>query len=885
MDESPAESRLSAILIAFTAWVARHPWLAIGFCLVTLGLSLQLARTQLTYRTQRDDLMSADKECQVRWRHYLSEFGSDDDIVFIVEGANRPRIEAALDDIASRLRTETALFDRVFDRVDLTHLSDRSLLYLSTEELRQLDEHLQAFAPLLGPNADAAWSGVTLETLTARLRLALATNDRAFIEQYRAILVALRHSLDNPTAMVNPWQPAGRQAGELLSTRRFFSTDGSLGFLLARPVHLDQQSFTPAAAAVLKARQLLTNIKQGYPDLSFGITGLPVLEHDEMAGTDRDSMNAAWIALAGMSLLFFVVYRGLRYPLLTVASLLAGTVWALGLTTVTIGHLNILSSAFAVMLIGMGDYGVLWIARFDEERQAGCGLHESLRRTANHAGPSIVTAALTTSLAFFAIMLADFQAVAELGFIAGSGVLLCALACFILMPALLVLTQRRPSPGVLPFTPRPKPWLPWVARNPRGVAAFGGVLLVVGGYLALSLRYDPNLLHLQSQKLDSVRWELKLLERSPGSGWHAISIAKSPEEAVLRRKQYEALPEVARVEEIASLIPPEQDLKHPLVARIAQRLRHLPPREAAMRNGPVDADALNHEWLALAMSPNAESLRGPLLAILDAADQMTVQQLQWFEQRMRLQLWEMLNQLKSISGPGAITLNDVPANLRERFVSPSGLWLVRAYAKDNLWEPPALAHFVEQARTVDPAATGKPFGTLEGLNSMKSGYFHAGIYALLAIVLILSFDFRSGRYLLLALLPLTVGMVMALGILRLVGASLNPANLVALPLIVGVGVDNGVHVLHDFRTRQRGRFYLMTRATGRGILVAALTTIIGFASLMVSRHEGMFDLGLILSLGVACCMLTSLILLPAVLGLLDLTRQTLRQRQEVRRAA
>src|SRR5207253_2556479 len=179
-----------------------------------------------------------------------------------------------------------------------------------------------------------------------------------------------------------------------------------------------------------------------FPDLKFGLTGLPVLETDEMELSDEDSTRASWLALVGVLVMYFVVYRGVRYPLLTITSLVAGTLWALGWATITVGHLNILSSTFAVMLIGMGDYGVLWVARYDEARRDGKSIDEAMRWTAERAGPSILTAAISTALAFFATMLADFKAVAELGWIAGCGVLFCAIACLTLMPAALTIVER-----------------------------------------------------------------------------------------------------------------------------------------------------------------------------------------------------------------------------------------------------------------------------------------------------------------------------------------------------------------------------------------------------------------------------------------------------------
>ena len=164
-----------------------------------------------------------------------------------------------------------------------------------------------------------------------------------------------------------------------------------------------------------------------------------------MVAAQHDTELASWLALAGVVVLFLIVYRGLYYPLLTVGTLLVGTAWALGWLTLTVGHLNILSATFAVMLIGMGDYGVLWVTRYEQARRCGMDVRSALVHTATHVAVGNLTAATTLALAFFAAMLADFQAVAELGWIAGCGVLLCALACFTVLPALLMLFDRRTS--------------------------------------------------------------------------------------------------------------------------------------------------------------------------------------------------------------------------------------------------------------------------------------------------------------------------------------------------------------------------------------------------------------------------------------------------------
>jgi hypothetical protein len=247
---------------------------------------------------------------------------------------------------------------------------------------------------------------------------------------------------------------------------------------------------------------------------------------------------------------------------------------------------------------------------------------------------------------------------------------------------------------------------------------------------------------------------------------------------------------------------------------------------------------------------------------------ITAGRLRALEQRLAGDLVEDLHRLREVSTPAAITVADLPEELRDRYIGRNGNWLVRVFARECLWDYGPLARFAEEVRTVDPEATGRPFATLEGLRAMKQGFQGAGLYALGAIVLVLLADFRSLRHTLAALAPLALGMVLSLGVMGLCGLPLNPANMIAFPLILGVGVDNGVHVLHDYLARTDRWPYTLGRATGRGILVAALTTILGFGTLMISRHRGLFGLGLMLTLGVTCCMLASLVFLPAVLRLL-----------------
>lgn len=947
------------LLAGLVMRVAHWPWLVLAIVAGLCALSLYFACTRLDYQSQRDDLINPQKEVQQRWRQYLAEFGKDDDMVVVVQGTDRRQMTAALETLAAQVGRQTEHFDRLFYKVDLRHLHNRALLYLSADQLRQIQESLHSMGRLLDAPFGLGWRCITLQNLVyeageriARLKPGepLSTADEQLLTQLLSLSQSARATLVDPAGYRNGWGSLLAQPPEqqdlMAEPQYFFSPDGVLAFLLVRPINGEKGSFTADRQSIEAMRGIIAEVQPGFPGLQFGLTGLPVLETDEMVASQTDTNLASWLALAGVAALYLVVYRGFRYPLLTVGTLLVGIAWSMGWLTLTVGHLNILSAAFAVMLIGLGDYGVLWVTRYEQDRQSGADLHEALRRTAVSVGPGVLTAAVTTALAFYATMLADFHAVAELGWIAGSGVLFCALACFTVMPALLAISDRRrslvedreeriaketpypvgegPSPSLpLPsilhplsailHPPSSAPWLPALAARPRWVVVGSLLVVAVLGLFACRIRYDHNLLNLQAKGLDSVAWELKLIQHTAGASWHSLSSTDSAEEARTLRERFERLPAVSRVVEVASLVPADQDAKVEQLREIHRRLRVLPPRGASppplypSRAGPLtrELDALTGRLGPLARGyPWTGSGRPPLPSVLlcqlkelreqlhGLPEAVADERLRMFDQQLTADLAEDLHRLREVSTPATIALADLPTPLRERYVSPNGKWLLRVFAADCLWEHEALTRFVDEVQRIDPNATGKPFLTLEGLRAMKNGFQWASLYALAAISAVLAMDFRSLRQVLWALAPLGLGTVATLGILGMLGVPLNPANMIAFPLIVGVGVDNGVHVLHDYLARDRRQRYLLSRTIGRGILVAALTTVLGFGTLMIASHRGLVGLGLVLSLGVSCCTASALVFLPALLRL-RCERAASRQREprveyqtvEIRQAA
>jgi predicted RND superfamily exporter protein len=475
---------------------------------------------------------------------------------------------------------------------------------------------------------------------------------------------------------------------------------------------------------------------------------------------------------------------------------------------------------------------------------------------------------VTTSISFFAAGCTSFVGVAELGVIAGGGILLCALAELSVLPAAILLVDRS-NLRRLPEPLAVHTWIQPVMRAPRLTLALGVGLTAVLSLGLGKLWYDNNLLNMQAVGLESVELERRLLNECRQSSWYALSMADSPEQLLARKAQFERLASVERIEDIASILPRDAASKQASVEKIGRRLQHLPDHVPLI---PVErpdrlAQTLVRLQRAIAFagpkSPAAlriAQLRG-LLEHTAPADCYAL--LSRFQQQAAETLLADLRQLREVAGSEPPGMSDLPPALASRFVGKHGKHLLRIYGRGNLWDTQALSQFVREVRSVDPHVTGNPLQAHGASLEMKQSYQQAALYSLLVIIAVLWLDFRSVRHALLAAAPLGVGVLEAFGLMGWLQIPLNPANLIALPLILGIGVDYGVHIVHEFR-EQHGP-YRMSPGTAVAVLVDALTTIMGYGALMVASHRGLQSLGRVLTLGVTCCLFTSLILLPAML--------------------
>ena len=358
-----------------------------------------------------------------------------------------------------------------------------------------------------------------------------------------------------------------------------------------------------------------------------------------------------------------------------------------------------------------------------------------------------------------------------------------------------------------------------------------------------------------------------------------MATAPTPEAARQKAQAFAALPSVETVESVASLIPDGQPERLHLLAIIRPLLSELPP----LRNNPEEVGVeqlertLDKLRLKIRDQENGSATllheaRQHLLAVFEALrtlpEQNVQQRLALFQDALFLDFqdkWALLKNNLSPAGP--ITFADVPPQLRSRFVSRDGQrFLLQVYPKENIWEREPLTEFVRQLRTVDPDVTGSPIIGYESIGAMQAGYIEAAWYAFLAILVVTFLALRRVTDALLAVLPLGLGMIWTAGLMWLGDVQFNLANMVAAPLIIGIGVENGIHLVHRFRVgRDVSVVSLIAGSTGQAVVLFSLTTMVGFGSLMVAQYYGIFSMGLLLTLAVGSVLIASIVILPLLL--------------------
>ena len=873
-------------------------WIVLLLVVVCGGVTA----ARLVIRNNTLDLIRKDSPVFQKYLAYMEEFDVRDEIVVVLKSDRLKDSRDAANALAVKLKQEKGL-DRVYYRHDFSPMSDRLLLLADEERLIGIRRQMEELATLVKGNKQALNLNGILGEASAKFNdpyLRKSSNWQEFIpfiEEFVRNLKRLAKDLETPANAIEKkglGELSEFEADLLKNEYLSLGEDGRTILMLLRPTKEEQKSATPFTGVIQRVRKVVQETQVEFPKVAIGVTGEPVLLDDELRQSESDMKIATLITLTLITIMFFFAYGEISRPLLALVALLASVVVTLGITSVTIGHLNIISQAFIVMLLGLGiDFGIQILGSYEEEMGRGKSSADSVEITLTTTGKALLTGGGTTAAAFYAMCFNDFTGLTELGWIAGSGVVMALVASLSILPALLLWRDRNGAKinlGKLRLD-RGAMWDRKLTSHPYLVLAVAAGITLIAWKQCQKVSFDHNLLHLQNPKMESVRLTRELLNIGDGSLIYGVVMADSVEQADDLAIQLRALPTVSKVRTLGDLVPRDQKKRMEEVSRIARVSGEITLGSGGESSVDVPKAKKDLEFLLessqegakqakqyLGLSGRArqavatfEKLIPPLERAVAALDKLSLEEAKQRLARHQVKLVGSITQnlgwLKTQRGDRPLTVDDLPAELRQRYLSSHGKVLLEVVPAVDVWERKPNEEFVAEMQKIAPGATGTPVMNLEYIDLLMKSYIQASFYAAGVILLLIFLLFRNLKDLVLTLLPLGLGVLWLFGALGLFHIQLDPANIVTMPMILGIGVAYGVYVMD--RYREEGGVRIFASSTGKAVVLSALTTLFGFGSMLFGQYRGLVSLGMVMSLGVIFNLISALVVLPQILALQD----------------
>ncbi|MDT8363923.1 MAG: MMPL family transporter [Nitrosomonas sp.] len=862
-----------------SAWIAlayRHAvWIMLALLLFA-ALAAGYTARNLGVNTNTADMLSEKLPFRINLARFEKAFPQYEGILVLVLDAPIPeQAYLAATQLSARLSEDLETNGSVLHMNGEPFFQANGLLYKTQDELRLLGDRLSNAQPLI--------ARITRDT---SLHAFVTLLQEAVTERHGGRKLEINALLHATASTININLNGRRQA---LSWQTLLQDETSSGnkhhreFIVLQPkLDFDQ---------VFAAKQVITTIHQAAQSLDlenrYGvrlrITGDVALAHEELNSAMLGAQDAGLIALISVAVILLIALRTIGPVIAVLVSLLLGLILTAAFATLAVGHLNLISIAFAVLYIGLGvDYAIHLLLRYAELGRTGLPQLDMLLTAGHDTGRSLVICAITTAIGFYAFIPTTYQGIAELGIISGTGMLISLIATLTVIPALQRYIPIKPQPFRLEGTVSRLPvyWL----HHPKTVLL---VVALASGISIMALpgaTFDHNLLNMNNPDGEAVQTFRELLTDPEQSPWFGAIPVNSQLEAKNLTRTLAQLPEVDKAVSLADFIPVEQAEKLAMIDDISltlgpdfftpiqpdhknytieQQRNALTTLLQSLRPPTKDADRTT----AVAAQALADSLRA-LLSVLDHTSTADGKQLLGnIDQDLLALLPETLARLRTALTASEVDIDSLPESLRSRWLSPAGEYLVVAYPASNIDDNDALRKFVRAVQRHAPQVSSAPVIILEAGEAVVDAFIQAFILAFIGILFALLVLLRSVLSTLLVLIPLLLAALFTIATTAILQIPFNFANIIALPLLLGIGIDSSIHMVTRSRHQHSSSDDLLHTSTARAIFYSALTTMTGFGSLILSSHPGTASMGLLLTIGIVFILLCVFLVLPNLLQL------------------
>ncbi|MCB9794620.1 MAG: MMPL family transporter [Alphaproteobacteria bacterium] len=632
-------------------------------------------------------------------------------------------------------------------------------------------------------------------------------------------------------------------------------------------------------------------VRVAYPDVEVSVTGLPVLLKQESDALLDNFILVSLLGFLGIIAVFIIGFERVGLPSLSAVPLVMGTCWTFGIITAARGGLTLFSLTFPVLLFGIGvDFAIHLLAGYAEQRRTVDDPEQALRQAFDKVGAGLLTGALTTAMAFLVLTTAAFYGLQDMGFTAGVGVLTALIAMLTVLPAIVVLYDRRQQARgeLLPDVPFPflEPLGELLVRQRYPVMAAFLVVSLVFAYYAPTVGMDENYVHQLPEGLPAVVAQEQVMERFGVSNEMVAFIADDLDEVDRISAAAERSPSVSEVVSVAQYIPDRQAEKAEHIAVLRELLQEMAPEAQepppswdaedieALRDhlASVKVSALQLSALAATLydaevQDEVGALRDLINRIGARADLASAERLRRLDSLLAGEITDNYALLVRATQHETLTPEDLPPALLNLLRGADGSWVVMVRGSGDVWDSAFRHQLLDDLRRIDPENVGMISAWDRGLGMLLSELPRMFLWTSVVVFLLVLFDVRSLRAAALTCTPLALGLVWTVGILGVLGLPFTMLSVISIPLLVGIGIDSGVHVYH--RIHQEHSISRGLMLSGKPVLLTSMTTTIGFGSLLLSVHPGFRGLGLATAIGILSCLLISLLLLPAMVAIFD----------------
>ncbi|MBV9991649.1 MAG: MMPL family transporter [Alphaproteobacteria bacterium] len=850
-----------AFIGSAVAFCCRHARAVVALFVLAAVAAGTFTATHFALNTNSETLLSP----QLTFRKHEARFDKlfpqqGDLILVVVDGVTQEQAIRGQALLADKLAARKDLFPIVRQPGGGTFFRKNGLLFLSTVEVKKTTEQLIQAQPFLASlAADPSLRGVMASLSTMLMGV---QNGQARLEQIDAPMAAfddtLRQVADGKPAYL-AWQALVGGKGAARHNRMFIEVQPALNY----------DALSPGAAA---SDTIRADAKALGLDAAHGVrvrlTGPVPLSDEEFATLAERADLMGIVMLIAVTVTLWLAVQSFRIIFCILVTLFTGLALTMGLGLAAVGVFNIISIAFVALFVGLGvDFGIQFSVRYRAERHGTGDLEQALVRAGRGVGTPLALAAAATAAGFFSFLPTDYIGVAELGMIAGIGMVVAFVLSITMLPALLLLSNP-PGEHVEVGFQTLAPVDDFIAMHRRGILLAGVAAGLVGLACIPFLKFDFNPLDLRSPKVESVSTLFDLM-RDPQTSPNTIDVlAPSLDAADAKAQQLSKVPEVGMALTLKSFIPDDQQQKLALISDASLLLdAAIAPFE--VKPAPSDAEvvaSLKSTAQALRAAPGgAEAVKHAhaLAATLARLASASPQTRRRASDAIVPDLKTMLESLSFALQAEPVTLKTMPPDMVREWVAADGTARVQVFPKDTSGSDAAMKAFGDAVQKVAPDATGAPISIRQSGIAIMSAFVQAGILAFAVIAVLLLFVLQSIRDTALTIAPLVLSGLLTLATCVALGLDLNFANVIALPLLLGIGVAFDIYFIAAWRA---GIPDLLQSSLTRAVVFSALTTATGFGTLWLSSHPGTASMGELLMISLFWTLATTLFFLPALLG-------------------